>query len=102
MKLLTVIFPAYAPGAYAGATPRPYEQRAMGKLELALIKLGEVIRERQNLERVHIGAGGHREHSLLTRYTIVVKDDKTDAAEIVLAINEHLGVKIEDILVLGE
>lgn len=102
MKLLTVLFPAYAVPNYAGATPRPYEQRGMQKLESALVKMGEVFRERQGLEHVHVGPGGHLEHSLVARYTLFVKDDKVSAADIVVAITEHLPVKVEDIRILGD
>lgn len=101
MKLLTVIFPAYANPSYTGATPRPYDGRSLGKLEQAFLKMGEVFRERQHVERVFIGAGGHREHSSMTRYTLLLSDDKTSAADVVMAINENIGVRIEDVLVMG-
>lgn len=97
MKLLTVTIPAYGRPAHDGATPQPYKQRAILKLEEALLKVSPAVyRSRNGCERVFIGAGGHLEHSLQTQYQIEVEDG-TEAADIVLVFNEHLGIAIDHI-----
>lgn len=97
MKLLTVTIPAYGPGSYDGATPQPYKQRAVDKLEQALLKLSDAVyRSRNVAERIVYGKGGFLEHVLQTQYVIEVEDDG-GAADIALLFNEHLGIAVDKI-----